>query len=73
MKIEIFSEAIRPPASIFGVVVALDKGFQEILNFMTLTLTQGCGDLEKGQKSEKWDFLGGRMASCFNIWHDSSL
>ena len=60
MKIGIFSEAVRPPASIFGMVVACDKGFQEILNFMTLTLTQGRGDLEKGQKSEKWDFLGGR-------------
>ena len=50
MKIGIFSEAVRPPASIFGMVVAFDKGFQEISNFMTLTLTQGRGDLEKGPK-----------------------
>ena len=50
MKIGIFSEAVRPPASIFGMVVAFDKGFWEISNFLTLTLTQGHGDLEKGSK-----------------------
>ena len=48
MKIGVFSEAVRPPASIFGMMVAFDKGFWEISNFMTLT--QGRGDLEKGQK-----------------------
>ena len=50
MKIGIFSEAVGPPASMFGMVVAYDKGFQEISKFMTLTLTQGHGDLEKGPK-----------------------
>ena len=56
MKNGIFSEAVRPPASIFGMVVAVDKGFQEISNFVTLTLTQGRGDLEKGPKKCKMVF-----------------
>ena len=48
-----FSEAVGPPASICGMIVACIKDFQGILNIMTLALTQGHFDLEKGSKKEK--------------------
>ena len=51
--------AVGSPAFIFSMVVACAKGLQGTSNIMTLTLAQGRGDLKKGPKNEKLNFLGG--------------
>ena len=52
----LFSERVWPTVSTFVMVVACDKGYHCIPNIMTLTLTQGRGDLEEVPQNRKMEF-----------------